>query len=288
MEWSVARAPVVLIVSEHEWASRSLDTILAPRGYAVLRAYNGEQAMERAVAADPDAVFIELNLPDGKGTDLCRQLLAQGAVGPATPLMITTSGPVTQEQRIEALRAGAWEVLTIPLDAEELLLRLNRYTRAKLTADRLQQGGLLDPDTGFYSRSGILQRAGEVMASAERYGRPLACIIFEAGEEGQEGDVMAGLVEILRSGTRKSDILGRVGPGQFAVLAPDTPRQGAQIVADRLRTRMAARGPGGGAYSPRAGVFAISNMKDAHLDATELMFRAVTAARDQGAGPNLN
>lgn len=245
--------------------------------------------MERAAAADPDAVFIERSLPDGDATELCRELIAQGAVGPATPLMIMTSGPVTHEQRIEALRAGAWEVLTLPLDAEELLLRLNRYTRAKLTVDRVQNGGLMDPDTGFYSRSGILQRAAEVLASAERYGRPLACIIFEANEEGEAAtDAMAELVEVLRSSTRKSDILGRIGPSQFAILAPDTPQHGAQIVAERLRTRASARATGGAGSAPRAGVFAVANMKGSRLDAAELMFRAATAAKEPGTGPHLN
>ena len=42
------RPPLVLIVSNQEWSSRSLETILAPNGYAVLRAYTGASAMARA------------------------------------------------------------------------------------------------------------------------------------------------------------------------------------------------------------------------------------------------
>lgn len=285
---SVARAPVVLIVSEHEWASRSLDTILAPRGYAVMRAYNGAQAMERAASADPEAVFVERNLPDGDGLELCRKLMKAEAISPATPLIVTTSGPVTQEQRIEALRAGAWEVVGLPVDAQELVLRLDRYTRAKLEADRARRQSILDPETHLYSRSGILQRAGEVIAAAERHGRPVACVVIEAGAEadGSSREVLRELVEVLRSSTRKSDILGRIGPCQFAVVAPDTPQEGARILANRLREQTGrVRGDEQGS---RAGVVAVSNVRELPLDARELVLRATNASHALPIEPGLN
>src|SRR5207249_5231681 len=50
------RPPLVLIVSNQEWSSRSLETILAPNGYAVLRAYTAASAMARARGAQPDII----------------------------------------------------------------------------------------------------------------------------------------------------------------------------------------------------------------------------------------
>jgi two-component system cell cycle response regulator len=286
----VARAPVVLIVSGHEWASRSLDTVLAPRGYAVYRAYNGQQALDRARSTDPDAVFVERTLPDMSGPELCEQLVTTGLLNPATPLLLTTSGPVTYSQRLEALRAGAWEIVTLPVDAEELLLRLNRYTRAKLEADRLRTGTLIDPATGLYSHSGILQRVREVAAAAERYGRPLACIVFDLGNEGNvvTDALLADIARVLRESTRRSDIVGRIGPSQFVVVAPDTPEQGAEVVAERLRRYQAPNGAEAVERpAPRAGVYAVANAKELGLDPTELVVRAATASRAHG-DPGLN
>ena len=277
---------MILIVNEHEWASRSLDTVLAPRGYAILRAYNAEQAVERAAASKPDAVFIERSLPDAGGAELCRRLQEESAVSPATPLILTTSGPVTQEQRLEALRAGAWEIIALPVDAEELLLRLSRYTRAKLEADRAEESGRTDPETGFYNNEGILQRAHELMAAAERYGRPMACVVFEptGDESGGDRDAIREIVEILRRSTRRSDIIGRIGPGQFAIVAPDTAPGGAEVLANRLRDTVVPGGPGARA---RAGAFGVDDPKATRIDPRELVQRAMTAAREPGS-PGLN
>lgn len=281
---SVARAPVVLIVSEHEWASRSLDTVLAPRGYSVLRAYNGEQALQRAAEADPDAIFIEQNLPRTNGVDLCRRMLETGVVGVATPILIMTAGPSSYDQRLEALRAGAWEVVSLPIDAEELLLRVDRYTRAKVEADRARTGNLIDPETGLYSHSGILRRVREVAAAAERYDRPIACIVFDAGNgDGPQltGNLLAEIASVLRKSTRRSDIIGRIGPSQFAIITPDTPEQGAEVVAERLRQYGAVEGREA-VTARRAGVYAVANAKELALDPTELVIRAATASRGNG------
>ena len=46
-----AASPLVLIANDQEWSARSLESILGPNGYAVIRAYTGQQALERARAA---------------------------------------------------------------------------------------------------------------------------------------------------------------------------------------------------------------------------------------------
>src|ERR1700677_1632141 len=66
--------PLVLIATDQEWAARSLETLLGPNGYAVLRAYNGRQAVELARSAQPDVVIIDLRLGEGDGLDVCRAL----------------------------------------------------------------------------------------------------------------------------------------------------------------------------------------------------------------------
>src|SRR5438105_5479222 len=58
------RQPIVLIASDQESSSRSLESILAPSGYTVLKAYTGAQTLERARAAQPDAIILDAILPD--------------------------------------------------------------------------------------------------------------------------------------------------------------------------------------------------------------------------------
>lgn len=272
---------MVLIVSEHEWASRSLDTVLAPRGYAVLRAYNGSQALERAVEADPHAVFIDRSLPDTSGLELCQALRDNEDFSPITPVLLLTSGPVSHDQRVEALRAGAWELVTFPLDAEELLLRLERYIRAKMEADRARDDTLVDARTGFYSRHGTIRRLQELGAAAERFGRPIACVVVstetESAAASLDSETVDQLARLLRGETRKSDVLGRIGPHDFAVVAPDTPPEGAEKLAERIRQRTA--GDGSKRAGTRTGVYALQDLTGVDFNAFDLVTRATEASR---------
>ncbi|HUP20685.1 MAG TPA: response regulator [Gemmatimonadota bacterium] len=278
----MSRAPLVLIVSEHEWASRSLESILAPRGYAVLRAYNGRQALERASGSNADAVFIDYRLPDMTGAMLCRILLDRDLVARSAPILLVTSGAATREDRIAALTAGAWELISQPVDAEELLLRMDRFIRAKLEVDRAAEEALIDDATGLYSWHGVARRIQELAAAAERFGRPLACVVFapgedEPGEDIEERGFLTATAARLRDATRRSDVLGRIGPREFAIIAPDTSPEGARILADRLR---AGGGGGNGRGRPaRAGVCAIADLRAAGIDPLELIVQATLASR---------
>jgi two-component system, cell cycle response regulator len=279
----LARAPVVLIVCEHEWFSRSLGTILAPRGYAVLRAYTAKQAMERSAGSNPDAVFIDRTLPDMTGADLCRQLLAEDLVSRSAAIILLATTPLSREERIRGLEAGAWDMLTLPLDAEEMMLRVDRYVRGKLEADRLRDEALIDPSTGLYSWHGIAQRVRELGAAAERFGRPLACIVFttaptEDDEEPEQSPEATTIAELLRATTRKSDVLARIGPREFAVVTPDTTPADPRRLVERLRET--SGGPAGPEVAGfRAGIYAVENLRETKLDPLELVLRATAASR---------
>jgi two-component system, cell cycle response regulator len=277
----VARAPVVLIVCQHEWSSRSIGAVLGPRGYAVIRAYNGEQGIERSATSDPDAVFIDPDLPDMEAAELCGRLLEEEAVSRAAALIVLSASPVSRVDRLRVLEAGAWDVLTYPLDAEELTLRMDRFIRGKLEADRLREEAMIDAATGLYTREGINQRIREVGAAAQRFGRPLACIVFtsepeQEGEDGRPDAEAVAFAEMLRRMTRKSDVLARLGPHEFAVLAPDTPPQGAKTLVDRLRQ---SGGKAAQHVAFQAGVFAVENLREAGLEPLEMFDRASAASR---------
>ena len=97
------RPPLVLIANDQEWSARSLESILAPNGYAVLRAYTGIQALERARTARPDLVILDAQMPDVHGVDVCRELRGDPRFSATTPIIITTAGPSGRTQRLELL-----------------------------------------------------------------------------------------------------------------------------------------------------------------------------------------
>src|SRR5215204_4858026 len=143
-------APLVLIANDQEWSARSLESILAPNGYSVVRAYTGQQALERVRTAQPDIIILDAQMPDLHGFEVCRLLRSDIRFSATTPIIITTSGPSGRTQRLEAYRAGAWEFLGQPVDGEALLLKLTTFLQGKREVDTLREESLLDPGTGLY------------------------------------------------------------------------------------------------------------------------------------------
>ena len=294
---AATRPPLVLIANEQEWSTRTLESILGPSGYAVLRAYTGKDTLERARTAQPDLVLISDTLADQSGLEVCRELRAQRIVGDATAILIITPGPSSREQRIAALHAGANEYLGHPLDADELPLRLHTYVRAKFEADRGREESLLDQGTGLYNMQGLARRGRELGAHAFRNHTALACVVFtpEVGENGtgaSEAQVEAMIVDVakaLKATGRISDAIGRLGPTEFAVIAPETDAAGAVKLAERLAQAVQGAAPSKTATAPRlkVGYDSVANYREAPIEPMDMLIRATSALRvaktDRGA-----
>jgi DNA-binding response OmpR family regulator len=123
--------PTVLIVDDQEWSARSLESVLEINGYRVVRASSAHRAMKAAHTHPPDLLFINCKLPDDDGLDLCRTVRQDSRFRAGLPIFLTAPDPPTRAQRLAALRAGAWEFLAHPFDAEELLLRLDLFLLAR-------------------------------------------------------------------------------------------------------------------------------------------------------------
>ena len=247
-------APLVLIANDQEWSARSLESILGPNGYSVVRAYTGQQALERARTSQPDLIILDAQMPDMHGFEVCRALRSDPRFSATTPIVITTSGPSGRTQRLEAYRAGAWEFLGQPLDGEALLLKLNTFLESKREVDGLREENLLDPGTGLYNMRGLSRRAREIGAEAFRQRDPVACVVFapdtEEGEDEtpeEEGRRMSDQVALLfRQAGRAS--VAQQGAGE-PVPGRDRPAGSSRVWRDRTghrsRSRSAAGAPAG-------------------------------------------
>jgi len=158
------RPALVLIANDQEWSARSIESVLAPQGFAILRAFTGQQAIDRALSARPDLMLLDAQLPDIHGFDVCRRLRESPAIGHAVPIIITTAGPSGRQQRLEASRAGAWDFLGQPLDAELMLARVEAFIQATDVMRRSREEALVEEETGLYTARGLTRRLREVMA----------------------------------------------------------------------------------------------------------------------------
>jgi PleD family two-component response regulator len=198
---------------------------------------------------------------------------------------MTTAGPASRSQRLDAYRAGVWEYLSLPVDAEALILKLSAFVRAKREIDRSREESLLDDSTGLYNVRGLARRAREMGAEASRRHAPLACVAVTAavgGEiTGEELDprIAEEIGDLCRRTARSSDAVGRLGRSDFAILAPSTDDAGAIRLAERLREGAASASLSGAEFEIRAGYCAYQDFSKSPVDAVELLLRAATALR---------
>jgi PleD family two-component response regulator len=288
-----SRPPIVVVGVEQEWAARSLESVMGPHGFALVRAYSGRQTLDLAEVAGADAVLIDSRLPDMDGVDVVRLLRDERRIGVHVPVVLTTSGPAPRDVLRAAYSAGAWSVWEQPVDAELQLLRLQTWVASKRIVDESERVSLVDAESGLYTFRGLSRRAGEMLADARRRKTPVSCIavsplLARPGLQMDDGEAVAMLSgevgRLLGRVARGSDAVGRLGSMEFAVLAPMTAEAGAGELVERMRDALAtlpqpAFAGGPAQIAVRAGVTTVpADSLDAR-DGTDLLLQASTALR---------
>ncbi len=114
----------VVVVDDEPQFLRALVTSLRAAGYAVDTATTAADALTAIGLAPPDAVILDLVLPDGRGTEVCRELRSWSDVP-----IIVVSAVGEEAEKIAALDAGADDYVTKPFAIGELLARLRAALR---------------------------------------------------------------------------------------------------------------------------------------------------------------
>jgi two-component system, OmpR family, KDP operon response regulator KdpE len=124
MQSTQSDAGRILIVEDEPALLRALQINLRARGYEVTTSVAGQDALVEAARRPPDAVLLDLGLPDLDGTDVIRGLRSWSAVP-----VIVLSGRAGSDDKIGALDAGADDYVTKPFSMAELMARLRAALR---------------------------------------------------------------------------------------------------------------------------------------------------------------
>jgi two-component system, OmpR family, KDP operon response regulator KdpE len=114
----------ILVVDDEPQILRALKTNLSAAGYEVETAATGEEALAMAASNPPDALILDLVLPDVGGTDVTRELRTWSSL----PIVVL-SAVGDEGEKVAALDAGADDYVTKPFGMEELLARLRASLR---------------------------------------------------------------------------------------------------------------------------------------------------------------
>lgn len=130
------RQPVILVVDDTPQNIKLLEAVLAPRGYEVIPAASGGEALDRAAGTPPDLVLLDIIMPGMDGYEVCRRLRERPETRFLPVVMVTASG---DQEKLKALDAGADDFITKPFNQAELLARVSSLVRIKTYQDTIQE-----------------------------------------------------------------------------------------------------------------------------------------------------
>jgi len=136
-------ASTILIVDDEPVERETMRVLLSGRGYNLVVAPNGAEALEKASALSPDLILLDVMMPGMDGFEVCQRLRADPLVAEVPIIMVTALDD--QPTRLRGLEVGADDFLTKPYDRLELrarvqtITRLNRYHRLLVERTQRQQ-----------------------------------------------------------------------------------------------------------------------------------------------------
>ena len=180
----------VLVVDDEPEVLELTALALRGRGYLVQTAASAAAAVAAACVDDFDAVLTDLHLDGGDGLDLCAQLLA---MRPSLPIVVVT-GDATLGAAVAAMRAGAFDYLTKPVDGEMLVLTTERAIklhRLESEVTRLREAATSPSTSGeILGKSAGIEHVRDVIA---RIASTSASVLI-TGESGTGKELVARAV----------------------------------------------------------------------------------------------
>ena len=245
-----------VIADDDRTTTAILSKALTQSGIDVAVADDGMAAWQLLNApAAPSLAIVDWMMPGLDGIELCRRVRRSPSL--AGLYMILLTGRNSRSDMITGLDAGADDYMTKPVDADELRARVQVGRRvlglhrrlaeqvSELQSARDHLARLVSTDvlTNVYSRRWWFEQTSTELSRCIRYGRTFSLLAIDLdffkqvndrfGHEG--GDrLLQQFADMLRRECRQSDIIGRLGGEEFAVLVPETTLADAKHVAARI------------------------------------------------------
>src|SRR5262245_11619061 len=184
-----------ILVAEDDAAQRlGLQQLLKSWGYSVEVASDGRQALEKVASDRPAIVLTDMVMPGVSGMDLLRTLKSQDDTD-VTVVMLTAQGSV--ETAVEAIKHGAYDYLTKPVDPQRLRIVLDQVTQRNETLREVRALRRLLQERGTFGRlvgaSMEMRRIYQVIEQAA----PTSASVLVHGESGTGKELVAQTIHQL-------------------------------------------------------------------------------------------
>jgi diguanylate cyclase (GGDEF)-like protein len=231
--------PLILVVDDLADNRDLLSRRLGRRGYAVLEAASGPEALDIVSEHPVDLVLLDVMMPEMSGHEVLRRLREQKPAQELAVIMVTARD--ASSEVAAALDGGANDYLTKPIDFKILEARVSAQvrqmvaTREQMRAARQGSGVMVDPEaadalTGLLTRRAFEGRVSRSLVNARQSGAVHTVVVMNIDDfrlvnaaYGQSaGDrVLQDIAAILRRFAETPDTVARLGGGEFGLLLHD-------------------------------------------------------------------
>jgi diguanylate cyclase (GGDEF)-like protein len=238
----------VMVADSDPLVVQMLSHFLNEEGYEVITANDGLEAINKGISSPPDLFIIALQLAEINGVEVCLRLKSHAGTK-HVPVVIVAPGSA-QLENIKSAQVGSDGFFTKPLDVKELLPKIKSLIAQKLNYEFLKRSyeiavfqASTDPMTGLYNQRQLWLILDRELARARRYNHTcsLAMIDIDSFKDYNDrhghlhGDEVLKLTAgIFREQIRKSDIVARYGGEEFVVVMPETSKELALLVGEKL------------------------------------------------------
>lgn len=241
--------PRVMLAEVDPDVRQMLTRYMKEEGYEVIVAGDGQETLTKGLSSPPDLFFLEVALPEISGIEVCLRLKSHAATK-HIPVILTATLAGQSEKRRSA-EAGADNFFSKPFDMNELLPKIRTLVTQKLNYDLLKRSYEIaeaeagtDPLTGLCNPRQFWQTLERELERARRYRHhcSLAMIDIDFFKNYndrfghlQGDEVLKEAAEIFRQNIRKPDIAARYGGEEFVIIMPETNKELAMVVGEKLR-----------------------------------------------------
>ncbi|UCG77276.1 MAG: diguanylate cyclase [Nitrospirota bacterium] len=250
----------ILLVNEEDYVRNAISHILMYDGHEVTEASSGREAFDLFFSAPFPLIIADLNLADMDGLELTRKI--KDISQESEVIIITSSSSI--DSAVEAMRSGAYDYLIKNFEDFELIndkvkraaekIRLNRENRELMEKLKQAHKGLQeefrslstlamrDSESGLYNSEYFQERLLIELKRSKRHNHKFSLLFIDLepfiryseehkGERNGIGDVGKCFKETLR----RTDVIIRYSDDKMVVLLPETPKDGAYTVVEKLR-----------------------------------------------------
>ncbi len=172
----------ILVVDDNPVIVKLLDELLSRTGYQVMKAGNGEEALEALAAMRPDLILLDVDMPGKSGFAVCRAIKQNPHTADIPILFVTARAG--REDIIEGFAIGGQDYITKPFTRAELLARVQTHLALRRAQQDLQASviryrdlSILDDLTGFYNTRYLYQTLQEQLDKGRNL--PLSVVFID-------------------------------------------------------------------------------------------------------------